>query len=178
MVVVLLYVDNIILMDNNYDEVARLQDELSFRFKMKKLGELGIFLGLQIENFEKSLFVSQINYAKKLVDKFGPNIAYTVRVVISYMQEPRKQHLYEAKKIMKYINTLLDISLLYEKDAKFVLQIFANADFAGNRDDRRLTSMFVFHCGNTRISWSRRKQGSLSLYTTEVEYKALAHAAQ
>ncbi|XP_047332603.1 uncharacterized mitochondrial protein AtMg00810-like [Impatiens glandulifera] len=57
MVVVLLYVDDIILTGSNYDEVARLQDELSLRFKMKKLG----------------LFVSQINYAKKLVEKFGMN---------------------------------------------------------------------------------------------------------
>ncbi|XP_047340028.1 uncharacterized mitochondrial protein AtMg00810-like [Impatiens glandulifera] len=38
---------------------------------MKKLGELGTFLGLQIENFDKGLFVSQINYAKKLVENFG-----------------------------------------------------------------------------------------------------------
>ncbi|XP_047331926.1 uncharacterized mitochondrial protein AtMg00810-like [Impatiens glandulifera] len=56
MVVVLLYVDAIILTGSNYDEVARLQDELSLRFEIKKLGELGTFL---------------INYAKKLVEKFG-----------------------------------------------------------------------------------------------------------
>ncbi|XP_047306440.1 uncharacterized mitochondrial protein AtMg00810-like [Impatiens glandulifera] len=71
MVVVLLYVDDIILTGSNYDEVARLQDELSLRFEMKKLGELRTFLGLQIENFDKGLFVSQINYAKKLVENFG-----------------------------------------------------------------------------------------------------------
>ncbi|XP_047331023.1 uncharacterized mitochondrial protein AtMg00810-like [Impatiens glandulifera] len=71
MVVVLLYVDDIILTSSNYDEVVCLQDELSLRFEMKNLGELGTFLGLQIENFDKGLFVSQINYAKKLVEKFG-----------------------------------------------------------------------------------------------------------
>ncbi|XP_047306382.1 uncharacterized mitochondrial protein AtMg00810-like [Impatiens glandulifera] len=71
MVVVLFYVDDIILMGSNYDEVARLQDELSLRFEMKKLGELGTFLGLQIESFDKGLLVSQINYAKKLVENFG-----------------------------------------------------------------------------------------------------------
>ncbi|XP_047331788.1 uncharacterized mitochondrial protein AtMg00810-like [Impatiens glandulifera] len=202
MVVVLLYVDDIILMCSNYDEVARLQDELSLLFEMKKLGELGTFLGLQIESFEKGLFVSQINYAKKLVENFGTihgknsytpldvnlrlsrdkgtclpdprpyralmgsliyltitmsDIAYAVGVVSRYMQEPRKSHLEEAKKILKYINTSLDIGLLYEKDAKFVLQRYAHADFVGDRDDRRSTSGFVFLCGNTRISWSSRK---------------------
>lgn len=223
MVVVLLYVDDIILTGSNYGEVTRLQDELSLRFEMKKLGELGTFLGLQIENLEEGLFVSQINYAKKLVDKFGmtdgkksytpldvnprlsrdegtclpdprlyralvgsliyltitrPDIAYAVGVVSRYMQEPRKPHLEEAKKILKYINTSLDVGLFYRKGAKFVLQGFADADFAGDRDDRRSTSGFVFLCGNTSISWSSRKQGSVSLSTTEAEYKASAHAAQ
>ncbi|XP_047307581.1 uncharacterized mitochondrial protein AtMg00810-like [Impatiens glandulifera] len=71
MVVVLLYVDDIILTVSNYDEVDRLQDELSLLFELKKLGELGTFFGLQIENFDKGLFVLQINYAKKLVENFG-----------------------------------------------------------------------------------------------------------
>ncbi|XP_047341670.1 uncharacterized mitochondrial protein AtMg00810-like [Impatiens glandulifera] len=220
MVVVLLYVDDIILTGSNYDEVIRLQYELSLCFEMKKLGELGIFLGMQIKNFDKGLFVSQINYTKKLVENFGmtngkksytsldvnprlsrdegtclpdplpyhalvgsltitrPDIAYAVGVVSRYMNEPRKPHLEEAKKIVKYINTSLDIGLLYEKDAKFVLQGYADADFAGDRDDRKSTSGFVFFCGNTSISWSSRKQGSVSLSTTEAEYKASTHAAQ
>ncbi|XP_047340029.1 uncharacterized mitochondrial protein AtMg00810-like [Impatiens glandulifera] len=223
MVVVLLYVDDIILTGSNYNEVARVQDELSLRFEMKKLGELGTFLGLQIENFNKGLFVSQINCTKKLVEKFGmtdgkksytpldvnprlsrdegtclpdprsyralvgsliyltitrPDIAYVVGVVSRYMQEPRKTHLEEAKKILKYINTSLDIGLLYEKDEKSVLQGYVDADFVGDRDDRRSTSGFVFLCGNTSISWYSRKQGSVSLSITEAEYKASAHAAQ
>ncbi|XP_047306266.1 uncharacterized mitochondrial protein AtMg00810-like [Impatiens glandulifera] len=155
MVVVLLYVDDIILTGNNYDEVARLQDELSLLFEMKKLGELGTFLGLQIENFKKDLFVSQINYAKKLI---RPNISYAVGVVSWYMHDPRKLQLEEVKKTLKYINTSLDIGLLYEKDAKFVLQGYTDTDFAGDRDDRRSTSGFVFLCGNTSIIWSSRKQ--------------------
>ncbi|XP_047320258.1 uncharacterized mitochondrial protein AtMg00810-like [Impatiens glandulifera] len=189
MVVVLLYEDDIILTDSNYDEIARLQDEISLRFEMKKLGELGTFLGLPIENFEKCLFVSQINYAKKLIDKFGmtdekksytplnvnprlsrdegtclpdirlyralvgsliyltikrPDIVYAAGVVSCYMQDPRKPHFEEVKKILKYINTSLDIGLLYEKDAKFVLQGFADTDFAGDRDDHKSTSGLFF----------------------------------
>ncbi|XP_047326608.1 uncharacterized mitochondrial protein AtMg00810-like [Impatiens glandulifera] len=175
MVVVLLYVDDIILTGSNYDEVARLQDELSLRFEMKKHGELGTLLGLQIENFDKGLFVSQINYAKKLVEKFGMTDG---KKSYTPLNEPRKPHLEEAKKILKYINTSLDIGLLYEKYAKIVLQGYVDADFAGDRYDRRSTYGFVFLCGNTRISWSSRKQGSVSLSTIEAEYKASTHAAQ
>ncbi|XP_047320501.1 uncharacterized mitochondrial protein AtMg00810-like [Impatiens glandulifera] len=143
MLVVLLYVDDIILTSNNYDDVVRLQDELSLRFEMEKLGER-TFLGLQIENSIKSRRRNMSTRSSSVSCSCGmsiyltitrPDIAYAVRVVSRYMHEPRKPHLEEAKKILKYINTSLDIGLLYKKDAKFVLQGFEDADFAGDRND-------------------------------------------
>jgi len=70
-VVVLLYVDDMIITGNNDDEVARLQEELALRFDIKKLGELHHFLGLEVTNTSKGVFVTQEGYAKKLVDRFG-----------------------------------------------------------------------------------------------------------
>ncbi|KAG6466920.1 hypothetical protein ZIOFF_075291 [Zingiber officinale] len=176
MVIVLLYVDDIILTGSNYAEVTRLQEELSLRFDMKKLGELSNFLGLQIENLDKGIYVSQFSYAKRLIEKFGlidgkkrstpldvntrlrrdegtclsdprpfrtlvgsliyltitrSDIAFSVGMVSRYMQEPRKPHFEEAKKILKYVNSTLNLGLLYEKGVEFSLQGFADADFAG-----------------------------------------------
>ncbi|XP_042460655.1 uncharacterized mitochondrial protein AtMg00810-like [Zingiber officinale] len=71
MVIILLYVDDIILTSSNYAKVTSLQEELSLRFDMKKLRELINFLGLQIKNLDKGIFVSQFSYAKRLVKKFG-----------------------------------------------------------------------------------------------------------
>ncbi|KAG6481671.1 hypothetical protein ZIOFF_058290 [Zingiber officinale] len=184
MVIVLLYVDDIILTGSNYAEVTRLQEELSLRFDMKKLGELSNFLGLQIENLDKGIYVSQFSYAKRLIEKFGlidgkkrstpldvntrlcrdegtclsdprpfrtlvgsliyltitrPDIAFSVGMVSRYMQEPRKPHFEEAKKILKYVNSTLNLGLLYEKGVEFSLQGFAYADFGGDLDDRRST---------------------------------------
>jgi len=45
-------------------------------------------------------------------------------------------------------------------------------------DDRRSTSGYVFLSGGTSISWCSKKQNSVSLSTTEAEYKAAALAAQ
>ncbi|KAG6509746.1 hypothetical protein ZIOFF_027751 [Zingiber officinale] len=155
-------------------QVARLQEELSLRFDMKKLGEVSNFLGIQIENLDDGVFVSQSIYAKKLVEKFGmingkkrstpldvgtklhrdegtqlsdlhlyrvlvgsliyltitrPDIAFSVGLVSRYMQAPRKPHLEEAKNILKYINSTLDMGLFYKKGAKFSLEGFVDADF-------------------------------------------------
>ena len=202
MVVVLLYVDDIILTGSKYVEISRLQDELSLRFDMKKLGELSNFLGLQIENLDNGIFVSQLSYAKRLVEKFKmidgkkrytpldvsarlrrdegtrlldprpfralvgsliyltitrPDIAFSVGMVSRYMQESRKPHLEEAKKILKYVNTTLDVGLFYKKNAGFSLRGFADSDFAGDLDDRRSTSGFVFLCGTASMSWCSKK---------------------
>ncbi|KAG6496126.1 hypothetical protein ZIOFF_043974 [Zingiber officinale] len=154
---------------------------------MKKLGELSNFLGLQIENLNKGIYVSQFSYAKRLIEKFGlidgkkrstpldvntrlrrdegtclsdphpfrtlvgsliyltitrPDIAFSVGMVSRYMQEPRKPHFEEAKKILKYVNSTLNLGLLYEKGVEFSLQGFAYADFGGDLDDRRSTSEY------------------------------------
>ncbi|PHU18056.1 putative trehalose-phosphate phosphatase J [Capsicum chinense] len=70
-IVVLLYVDVMIITENNDDKVAKLQEELSIIFRIKKLGELHHFLGSEVTNTSKEIFVTQEGHAKKLVDKFG-----------------------------------------------------------------------------------------------------------
>ncbi|KAJ3673974.1 hypothetical protein LUZ60_005966 [Juncus effusus] len=70
-VVVLLYVDDMIITDNDEGEVARLRGKLSIRFEMKDLGELSHFLGLEVEGLKDGYFVSQTSYAGKLIEKFG-----------------------------------------------------------------------------------------------------------
>ncbi|KAK3042181.1 hypothetical protein RJ639_001301 [Escallonia herrerae] len=68
-VVVLLYVDDMIITGNNEDEISRLKNDLSIRFEMKNLGEVGCFLGLEVERSEDGFFVSQKGYAKNLFTK-------------------------------------------------------------------------------------------------------------
>ncbi|KAG6475254.1 hypothetical protein ZIOFF_064472 [Zingiber officinale] len=197
---------------SNYAKVTRLQEELSLRFDMKKLGELKNFLGLQIENLEQGICVSQFNYAKRLIEKFGlidgkkrstpldvsarlrcdegtclsdprpfralvgsliyltitrPDIAFSVGIVSRYMQEPWKPHFEEAKNILKYVNSTLNLGLFYKKGVEFSLQGFVDTDFSGDLDDQRSTSGFVFMCATTSISWCSKKQGSVSLSTIE-----------
>ncbi|GKV02840.1 hypothetical protein SLEP1_g15229 [Rubroshorea leprosula] len=222
-VIVLLYVDDMIIIGNDEEEIARLQEKLSIRFDMKNLGELNHFLGLKVENLENGIFVTQRNYAEKLVAKFDlkegkkcstpldintrlrrdecsllsspqpyrvlvgsliyltitrPDIAFSVGLVSRFMQAPRKPHLEAVKQILKYVNTTLDMGLFYKKEANFSLLGFTDADFGGDLVDRKSTSGYVFLYGGTGISWCSKKQDSVSLSTTEAEYKASALAAQ
>ncbi|KAK8963153.1 hypothetical protein KSP40_PGU007585 [Platanthera guangdongensis] len=107
-----------------------------------------------------------------------PDIAYAVGRVSRYMAEPRQSHLVAAKHILKYVKSTSDMGLLYRRDSDFALLGYTDADYDGDSDDRRSTSGYVFTCGSSNISWCSKKQDSVSVSTTEAEYKASALAAR
>ena len=55
---------------------------------------------------------------------------------------------------------------------------FVNADWANELSNRSSTSGFVYKLAGAMISWSSKKQLSVALSSTEVEYIARAHTAK
>ena len=76
------------------------------------------------------------------------------------------------KRIIKYVKTTAEFGVWYSKDTSDVLARYSNADWAGNAYDRKSTSGGCFYVGNNLVSWMRKKQNSISLYTAEAEYIA------
>lgn len=104
-------------------------------------------------------------------------IAFSIGSASKFMQSPRKHHLEAVKTILKCINLTLDMGLFFKKSVS-PLVCFTDADFGGDLDDQRSTSGYAFLCGNMRVSWCSEKQDSVSLPTTEAEYKAPSLTAQ
>ena len=66
----LLYVDDMIIIGDDSDEITSLQDALFVRFEMKRLGEADCFLGLKIKKSDDGYFLSQKGYASSLLQRF------------------------------------------------------------------------------------------------------------
>nr|GFD06248.1 hypothetical protein [Tanacetum cinerariifolium] len=54
------------------------------------------------------------------------------------------------------------------------LKALSDAEWEGDSDDRRSTGGFAIYLCSNFISWIARKQRTISRYSTEAEYKALA----
>ena len=56
--------------------------------------------------------------------------------------------------------------------------IYCDADWASNPNDQKSISGYTAILSGATISWSSKKQTTISLSSTEAEYVAAAHAAQ
>ena len=55
---------------------------------------------------------------------------------------------------------------------------FVDADWAGDLDQRRSTSGYVFRLFGGAVSWMSKRQSVVALSTTEAEYMASTHASK
>lgn len=70
-VTVLVYVDDIIIASNNNEEVAQLKTDLQQSFKLRDLGSLKYFLGLEIARSSSEIAVCQHKYTPELLQEPG-----------------------------------------------------------------------------------------------------------
>jgi hypothetical protein len=69
---IVMYVDDLILVCNNKDKILQVKEELSRKFKMKDLGDLHFFLGMEVERdrAQRLLYINQIEYLKEILKRF------------------------------------------------------------------------------------------------------------
>lgn len=105
-----------------------------------------------------------------------PDISFAVNKVCQYMQSPTQLHWVAVKRILRYLKDTISHGLLIRKCPSFTLQVFSDADWAGCPVDRRSQGAFCIFLGPNLISWSSRKQNTVSRSSTESEYRSLACA--
>lgn len=106
-----------------------------------------------------------------------PDLMYGVSLISGFMSCPTESHWLAAKRILRYLKGTTKLGIFYKKGGCTDLVAYTDNDFAGDLDDRRSTSGFVFLLGYAAVSWSSKKQPVVTLSTTEAEYIAAAFCA-
>ncbi|KAL5725454.1 hypothetical protein ACHQM5_008596 [Ranunculus cassubicifolius] len=106
-----------------------------------------------------------------------PDITYSVNQVSQFMHSPTDIHFLAVKRILRYLKGTLGRGLHFPVESSCQIRAFSDADWAGNPDTRRSISGSCVFLGNHLISWSSKKQPTVSRSSTEAEYRALALAA-
>jgi len=71
MLIIVVYVDDIIFGSNAHKMSQKFAEEMQKKIEMSVLGELSFFLGLQITQTNKGIFISYTKYIKEMLKKFG-----------------------------------------------------------------------------------------------------------
>ncbi|GJS62073.1 retrovirus-related pol polyprotein from transposon TNT 1-94 [Tanacetum coccineum] len=146
-----IYVDDIIFGSTNPKYSKRFEKLMHSRFEMSLMGEMKFFLGLQIHQSPKGIFINQAKYALEILKKHNMDNCHSIGTPLA--TKPK-----------------LDVDLSGEPvdnliivDSGFELTAFSDDDHAGCLDTRKSTSGGIQFLGDKLISWMSKKKLALSM---------------
>ena len=105
-----------------------------------------------------------------------PDISFAVQQICLFMHDPRESHFNALRRIIRYLQGTLTLGLHFYKSSATSLIAYTDADWAGCPSTRRSTSGFCIFFGDNLISWSSKRQPTVSRSSAEAEYKGVANA--
>ncbi|XP_035830959.1 uncharacterized mitochondrial protein AtMg00810-like [Helianthus annuus] len=104
-----------------------------------------------------------------------PDICYAVQQICMHMHAPTMAHWHALKRIIRYIQGTISYGLTIGYSVDPSLMAYTDADWAGFPDTRRSTSGFCVYYGDNLISWSSKRQATISRSSAEAEYRGVAN---
>ncbi|GJX51232.1 ribonuclease H-like domain-containing protein [Tanacetum coccineum] len=104
-----------------------------------------------------------------------PDLSYAVQQICLYMHDPREPHFAALKRILRYVRGTVDFGLQLYVSATTSLVGYTDADWAGCPSTRRSTSGYCVFLGDNILSWSAKRQHTISRSSAEAEYQGVAN---
>jgi hypothetical protein len=135
---------------------------------------------------DATAYTSIVGSSNYLAVNTRPDLSYVVSILSKFMQWPTEDHMKAAKHVIRYLKGSQDIGLVYNPrpddgvDEKMLcaLQLYADADFAGDTESRKSTTGVIMLCYGCPVLWMSRLQSIVATSTTEAEFIAAANGVQ
>ncbi|CAA7059938.1 unnamed protein product [Microthlaspi erraticum] len=137
-IMLLLYVDDMIITGNNSEAMAKFKQNLSGQFRMKYLGQMAYFLGIQPHKAagQGELFENP-KYFRSLAGKFQyltltrPDIQFAVNFICQKMHQPSVSDFNLLKRVLRYIKGTITMGINFARNTDFVLRAYSDSNYAG-----------------------------------------------
>nr|GEY04963.1 ribonuclease H-like domain-containing protein [Tanacetum cinerariifolium] len=103
------------------------------------------------------------------------DLSYVVQQVCLYMHDPRDPYFTTLKRILRYVRGTLDYGLQLHVSSTTQISAYTDADWAGCPVTRRSIFGFCVFLGDNILSWSAKRQVTLSRSSAEAEYRGVAN---
>ncbi|GJS09908.1 copia protein [Tanacetum coccineum] len=187
--VVQVYVDDIIFGSTHPRYTQLFSDLMKSRFEMSMMGEMTFFLGLQVNQSPRGIFINQSNYVLEILKKYGMEACDPVGTPMEIKDKldlDQNGSPVDATKYRSMIGALMYLTssrpdivhatcLCARYQAKPTVDApQGDADYAGCKDTFKSTSGGAQFLGEKLVSWSSKKQDCTALSTAEAEYVSLS----
>lgn len=128
----------------------------------------------QDKKFENPTYFKSLAGKLQYLTLTRPDLQLSVNYVCQKMHEPTVSDFVLSKRIIRYVQGTLAYGVNIIKDTDFTLRAYSDSDWAGCHTTRRSTGGFCTYLGSNIISWSSKKQPTVSRSSTEAEYRSLS----
>nr|GEZ49640.1 ribonuclease H-like domain-containing protein [Tanacetum cinerariifolium] len=104
-----------------------------------------------------------------------PDLSYAVQQICLYMHDPREPHFAALKRILRYVRGTVDFGLQLYASATTSLVGYTYADWVGCPSTRRSTFGYCVFLGDNLLSWSSKRQHTISSSSAEAEYRGVVN---
>jgi hypothetical protein len=118
--------------------------------------------------------VGSVQYAQVCT---RPDLAFVTGILGRFQSNPGIEHWKMVKKALRYVQGTKDLILTCRRFEFLVIEGYSNSDFAGDKDDRKSTSGYVFTLAGGAISWKSSKQTVTASSTMYAEFIACYEAS-
>ena len=87
-----------------------------------------------------------------------PDLNFVIGVHDRYQSNPGIEHWKMVKKALRYVRGTTGLMLTYKKSESLEIEGYSDADFAGDADDRKSMSGYIFTLAKRAISWKSSKK--------------------
>ncbi|XP_013615154.1 PREDICTED: uncharacterized mitochondrial protein AtMg00810-like [Brassica oleracea var. oleracea] len=106
-----------------------------------------------------------------------PDVMYASAYLSRYMSTSRMKHYQEAKRVLRYVKGTSSFGVYFTSVKEPRLVGYTDSDWGGSKEDKKISSGYVFTLGSAMFCWQSSKQQTVAQSTAEAEYIAVCAAA-